>query len=77
MWWECARIRTIDPNLSTIHNRISGDQRMMPHTLDGTHFNATPPPKDVIRYIGRSGQATQNVLAIIYFGMRFTYASIG
>jgi hypothetical protein len=50
---------------------------MMPHTLDGTHFNATPPPKDVIRYIGRSGQATQNVLAIIYFGMRFTYASIG
>lgn len=56
---------------------------MAPHfkdyigALDGTHINATPPPEDVNRYIGRSGQATQNVLAIIYFGMRFTYASIG
>jgi len=56
---------------------------MMPHfkdcigALDGTHISATPPPNDLIRYIGRSGKPTQNVLAIVDFDMRFTYASIG
>jgi len=55
----------------------------MPHfkdcigALDGTHISATPPPNDLIRYIGRSGKPTQNVLAIVDFDMRFTYASIG
>jgi hypothetical protein len=33
--------------------------------------------KDLVRYIGRSGKATQNVLAIVDFNLRFTYASIG
>jgi hypothetical protein len=56
---------------------------MMPHfkdcigALDGTHITATPPPHDLIRYIGRSGKPTQNVMAVVDFDLRFTYASIG
>jgi hypothetical protein len=66
-------IRPIDPNFSTTHPRISNDSRMMPYfkdcigALDGTHITATPPPNDVIRYIGRSRKPTQNVLAIVDF----------
>jgi len=76
-------IRPIDPNFPTTHSRITNDRRMMPHfkdcigALDGTHISATPPPNDLIRYIGRSGKPTQNVLAIVDFDMRFTYAFIG
>jgi hypothetical protein len=53
-------IKPIDPNFVTIHSRITSDPRMMSHfkdcigTLDGTYINATPPPEDVIGYIGRS-----------------------
>jgi hypothetical protein len=45
--------------------------------LDGTHILATPPPHDIVRYIGRTGKATQNVLDVVDFDLRFTYASIG
>jgi hypothetical protein len=75
-------IRPVDPNFSNTHPRIIIDRRMMPHfkdcigALDGTHISATPRPNDLIRYIGRSGTATQNVLAIVDFDMRFTYASV-
>ena len=76
-------IRPIDPNFCTTHTRITGDRRMMPYfkdcigALDGTHISATPSQHDFIRYIGRTGKATQNVLAIVDFDLRFTYASIG
>lgn len=76
-------IRPVDPNFSSVQQRIANDRRMMPHfkycigALDGTHISATPRSADLIRYIGRSGKATQNVLAIVDFDMRFTYASIG
>jgi hypothetical protein len=56
---------------------------MMPYfkncigALDGTHISATPRLEDLIRYIVRSGIATQNVLAIVDFDMRFIYASTG
>jgi hypothetical protein len=76
-------IRPVDPNFSTTHTRISRDRRMMPYfkncigALDGTHISATPRSEDLIRYIGRGGIATQNVLAIVDFDMRFIYASTG
>ena len=76
-------IRPIDPNFRTTHQRITNDCRLMPYfkdcigALDGTHILATPPPHDLIRYIGRTGKATQNVLAVVDFDLRFTYASIG
>jgi hypothetical protein len=78
-----AYIRPIDPNFSTTHSRITDDDRMMSHfkdcigALDGSHIMATPPPEDLIRYIGRSGKATQNVLVVVDFDMRFIYASVG
>lgn len=34
-------------------------------------------PEDSIRYIGKSGIPTQNVLAICDFDMLFTYVSVG
>ena len=76
-------IRPIDPNFRTTHQRITNDCRLMPYfkdcigALDGTHILATPPPHDLVRYIGRTGKATQNVLAVVDFDLRFTYASIG
>ena len=45
--------------------------------IDGTHVLATSPPQDYVRYIGTSGSANQNVMAMVDFDMRFTYASIG
>jgi hypothetical protein len=80
----CAQyIRPVDPNFSTTHPRISCDSRMMPFfkdcigAVDGTHIAVVPPPHDLVRYIGRSGKATQNVLVVVDFDLRFTYASIG
>ena len=76
-------IRPIDPNFCTTHRRITNDHRMMPHfkdcigALDGTDILATPPRQDLVRYIGRSGKATQNVLVVVDFDLRFTYASVG
>jgi hypothetical protein len=76
-------IKPIDPNFSTTHPRIANDHRMMPHfkdcigALDDTHILATPAPEDLIRYIGQSGKAAQNVFAIVDSDMQFTYASIG
>jgi hypothetical protein len=75
-------IGQIDPNFRTTHPRIANDRRMMPYfkdrigALDGTHIAATPPPHDLIRYIRRSGKEIQNVLAVVDFDLRFTYASI-
>jgi hypothetical protein len=76
-------ITPIDPNFRTTHPRIANDCRMMPYfkdcigALDGTHIAATPPPHNHIKYIGRSGKATQNVLIVVDFDLRFTYVSIG
>nr|XP_040259779.1 uncharacterized protein LOC120976652 [Aegilops tauschii subsp. strangulata] len=76
-------VRPKDPNFSTVHDRIRNDRRMWLHfkdcigAIDGTHILATVKPEDVIRYIGRSGSTTQNVMAVCDFDMCFTYASIG
>ncbi|KAK3150817.1 hypothetical protein QOZ80_3AG0238170 [Eleusine coracana subsp. coracana] len=41
--------------------RIRGDRKLWPHfkgcigAIDGTHIGAVPPPRDYVRYIGRSG----------------------
>jgi hypothetical protein len=56
---------------------------MLPHfkgcigAIDGTHIGAIPPPQDYVRYIGRSGTPTQNVMFVVDFDMCFTNASIG
>jgi hypothetical protein len=66
-------IGRIDPKFSIVHSRIVDDRKMMPRfkgcigALDGTHINATPPPEDDIRYIGRTGRVTQNVMVVVIF----------
>jgi hypothetical protein len=72
-----------DPNFQTLHPTIRNDRRAYPHfkdcigALDGTHARASNPADKKVRYIGRSGSATMNVLAICDFDMHFMYASIG
>jgi hypothetical protein len=63
--------RPKDPNFRNVHDRIRNDPRIWPHfkdcigAIDGTHICANPPPQDFLRYLGRSGKATQNVMAVV------------
>jgi hypothetical protein len=72
-----------DPNFRVVHKRIRSDRRAYPHlkdcigARDGTHIRAAIAGEKSIRYIGRTGIPSQNVLAICDFDMRFIYASIG
>lgn len=76
-------IRPKNPNFPTVHKRIRDDRRAYPHfkdcigALDGTHISVSLSPEDSVRYIGKSGIPTQNVLAICDFDMLFTYVSVG
>ncbi|WVZ90386.1 hypothetical protein U9M48_036693 [Paspalum notatum var. saurae] len=76
-------IRPKNPNFPNVHRRIRDDRRAYPHfkdcigALDGTHIRVCLSPEEQIRFIGKSGIPTQNVLAICDFDMRFTYVSVG
>jgi hypothetical protein len=76
-------IRPKDPNFHIIHKRITDDKRAYPYfkdcigALDGTHIRVTLSPDEQVRYIGKTGIPTQNVLAVCDFDMRFTYVSTG
>jgi len=76
-------IRPKDPNFHTVHRRIRDDKRAYPQfkdcigALDGTHIRVFLPPGEQVRYIGKTEIATQNVLAVCDFDMRFTYMSTG
>jgi hypothetical protein len=73
MWKDY--IRPIFPNFFKMHSRISRDRRTISHfkycigALDESHINVTHSLEYVIRYIGRSGNATQNVLVVVDFDM--------
>ena len=76
-------IKPKDPNFHIVHPRIKNDRRAFPHlkdcigAIDGTHIRVVIPVHKQVRYIGRTGAVTQNVMAICDFDMHFTYASIG
>lgn len=76
-------LRPTDPNFRTVHKRIRDDKRAYPHfrdcigALDGTHIRVSLSPEEQVRYIGKTGIATQNVLAVCDFDMRFTYVAAG
>lgn len=76
-------IRPKNPNFPIVHRRIRDDRRAYPYfkncigALDGTHIRVSLSPDEQVRYIGKTGVATQNVLAICDFDMRFTYVSTG
>jgi hypothetical protein len=44
--------------------------------FDGTHVRVSLPPSDQVRYIGKTGIPTQNILTVCDFDMRFTYVSV-
>jgi hypothetical protein len=76
-------IRPKDPNFCAVHKRIRDDKRAFPHfkdcigALDGTHIRVSLSPDEQVRYIGKTGIPTQNVLAVCDFDMRFTYVATG
>ena len=76
-------IRPKDPNFRAVHKRIRDDRRAYPHfkdcigALDGTHIRVSLSPEEQVRYIGKSGMPTQNVLAVCDFDMCFTYVATG
>nr|KAJ0212679.1 hypothetical protein LSAT_V11C400165520 [Lactuca sativa] len=45
--------------------------------IDGTHVRASVPQKDEVKYIGRKGYATQNIMAVCDFNMCFTFVWAG
>jgi hypothetical protein len=61
-------IRLEDRNFTIVHKMIKCDRRMWPHfkgcigAIDGIHIGAIPTPRDNVRYIGRFGTPTQNVM---------------
>jgi hypothetical protein len=76
-------IRPKDPNFASVHKRIRNDKRAYPTfkncigALDGTHIRVSLPPDEQVRYIGKTGIPTQNVLAVCDFDMYYTYVSCG
>ncbi|CAI9262654.1 unnamed protein product [Lactuca saligna] len=45
--------------------------------IDGTHVRASVPQKDEVKYIGRKGYATQNIMDVCDFNMCFTFVWAG
>ncbi|KAK8938373.1 hypothetical protein KSP39_PZI010984 [Platanthera zijinensis] len=76
-------IKPLDPQFMNIPAKILNDDRYMPYfkdcigAIDGTHVDACVPVDDQVRYIGRHGTPTQNIMAICDFDMCFTYVVPG
>jgi hypothetical protein len=74
-------LRPTDPNFHTVHKRIWNDRKAYPHfkdcigVIDGTYVRVSLPPEEQVRYIGKAGIATQNVLVVCHFDMCFTYVA--
>ncbi|KAL4587897.1 hypothetical protein LXL04_000773 [Taraxacum kok-saghyz] len=79
----CDIIRPKDPTFQSIPLQIKEDKRYMPYfkdcigCIDGTHILACIPENEQLRYIGRKGVPTFNVMATCDFDMCFTFASVG
>jgi DDE superfamily endonuclease len=65
------------------HPKIQHDTRYWPFfrdavgAIDGTHIPCIVPMSQQIKYIGRKGSPTMNVLAVCDWDMRFTWAHAG
>ncbi|KAF2305942.1 hypothetical protein GH714_009067 [Hevea brasiliensis] len=75
-------IKPTDPTFSNIPPEILNDDRYMPHfkdcigAIDGTHVSACVQEENLIRFIGRKGVPTQNIMAACSFDMQFTFYAI-
>uniref|UniRef100_A0A803LBP0 DDE Tnp4 domain-containing protein n=1 Tax=Chenopodium quinoa TaxID=63459 RepID=A0A803LBP0_CHEQI len=76
-------LRPRDPEFKEIPNQIANDTRYMPYfkdcigAIDGTHIDVIVPEEDQLRYRGRKGTPTLNVLAACDFDLLFTYVLTG
>ncbi|XP_056176731.1 uncharacterized protein LOC115671314 [Syzygium oleosum] len=76
-------IQPIDREYREVPEKIKKDRRFFPYfkdcigAIDGTHIPAMVPTYDQIRFIGRKGMTTQNVIAICNFNMEFVYVWAG
>ncbi|XP_039157245.1 putative nuclease HARBI1 [Eucalyptus grandis] len=76
-------IQPTDPQYRKVPENIKKDRRFYPYfkdcigAIDGTHIPAVVPAFDQIRFIGRKGTTTQNVLTICNFNMEFVYVWAG
>jgi hypothetical protein len=74
-------LRPTIPNICIVHKRIRNDRKAYPHfkdcigAIDETHVRVSLSPEEQVRYIGKTCIATQNVLAICDFDIRFTYVA--
>jgi hypothetical protein len=75
-------IKLKDLQFRTIHPRLQ-ELRFLPHfkdcigAIDGSHILVTVPLSEQLKYIGRHGYASQNIMAIRDFDMRFTFVVTG
>ncbi|XP_074318297.1 protein ANTAGONIST OF LIKE HETEROCHROMATIN PROTEIN 1-like [Silene latifolia] len=76
-------IKPEDDSFPHIPLHIANDDRYMPYfkdcigCIDGTHIAACIPEADQLRYIGRKGIPTFNVMGVCDFDMCFTFISVG
>ncbi|WKA10933.1 hypothetical protein VitviT2T_028476 [Vitis vinifera] len=76
-------IKPSDPQFKEVPDKIRNDDRYWPYfkncigVIDGTHIPVVVPRDRKIRYIGRKGVTTQNVMAVCDFNMCFTFAWAG
>jgi hypothetical protein len=76
-------LRPTDHNFRIVHKRIRNDRKAYPHfkdcigVIDETHVRVSLSPEEQVMYIEKTDIATQNVLAICDFDMRFTYVVAG
>ncbi|XP_019225341.1 PREDICTED: uncharacterized protein LOC109206925 [Nicotiana attenuata] len=72
-------IKPKDPALSDVHTKLREDNRYWPYfkncigAIDGTHVPCIIPSKDQIKYIGRKGFTSQNIMVVCDWDMCFTF----
>ncbi|CAN6169983.1 unnamed protein product [Urochloa humidicola] len=75
-------IKPKDPQFTTIHPRLE-EPRFWPHfkdcigAIDGSHIPVTVPLSETPKYVGRHGYASQNIMAVCDFDLRFTFVVTG
>ncbi|XP_054820818.1 uncharacterized protein LOC129319776 [Prosopis cineraria] len=78
-----ANIKPFDPSFQRCHSKIQNDLLYWPFfkdaigAIDGTHVPCVVSVVDKIKFIGRKGYATQNVMAVCDWDMCFTFVIAG
>lgn len=72
-------IKPKDPSFSDVHPKIREDDKYWPYfkncigAIDGTHVPCIVSSKEQIKYIGRKGFTSQNIMAVCDWDMCFTF----